>query len=91
MNKLNTFVFQALDSSDIILYRSKHVSAVSSPTNFDRKETALQYYSSFRAKMAPSATISCLKHRAYKVMNKPQARMALPTSSFFTFVASVHL
>ena len=44
MNKLNTFVLQALDSPDIILYRSKHISAVSNPAIFDREETALQYY-----------------------------------------------
>ena len=80
MNKLNTFVLQAHDSPDTILYGSKHISAVSNLTNFDPEEAALQYYSSFGAKMAPSATISCLKHRAYKVMNEPQARMALPTS-----------
>ena len=86
MNKLNTFVLQALDSPDII------ISAVSNLTNFDREEAALQYYSSFGAKMAPSATISCLKHRAYKVMNELQARMTLPTSYFSTFVAaSVHM
>ena len=79
MNKLNTFVLQGLDSPDIILYRSNCISAVSNPTNFDREEAALQYYSSFGAKMAPSATISYLNHRAYKVMNEPQARMALLT------------
>ena len=37
--------------------------------------------SSFRAKMAPPTTISCVEHHAYKVMNEPQVvRMALPTS-----------
>ena len=75
-----SFVLQALDCPDIILYRSKHISAVSNPTDFYREEAALQYYTSFRAKMAPSATISCHKHCAYKVMNEQQAWMALPTS-----------
>ena len=46
MNKLNTFVLQMLDSPDIILYiSSKHISAISSPANFDREEAALQNYS----------------------------------------------
>ena len=46
MTKLNTFVLQALDSPDIalILYRSKHISAVFNPASFDREEAALQYY-----------------------------------------------
>ena len=40
-----TVVLQALDSPDTTLNRSKHISAVSNPANFDREEAALQYYS----------------------------------------------
>ena len=45
MNKLNTTALQALDSPDIILNISKHISVVSNPANFDRKEAALQLFS----------------------------------------------
>ena len=45
MNKLNTFVLQALNSPDVIiaLYRSKHISAFSNPEIVDCEEAAMQF------------------------------------------------
>ena len=83
MNKLNTTVLQRLDSPDIVYYCTdqNNISAVANTATaqrFDREEAA--YRSSFGAKMAPPTTIPCVEHHAYKVVNEPQARMALPTS-----------
>ena len=51
VNMLNTTGLEALDSPDMILYRSKHVSSGFGPRNiwFDREETALQYNSTYNS------------------------------------------
>ena len=89
VNKLNTFVLQALDSQ--IRYNTVQVKTHFSgfePYEFGPRRGRIAVRSVL--KWRHPQLLSAL-HRAYKVMNEPQARMALPTGYFCTFVASVHV